>query len=113
MADSPSPYHAIFVLLIVLSILSIPSLLPEDVEVPSFENLRPLLIISPIFLLLLVRFLASRGGRGLGIRTDPATIHRVSGSSIGLALILFLVVAMIWYQSDFQESWGFATHNES
>lgn len=101
---NPSPNHAVFILVIVVAILAIPSLLPEDLAsfIPSFQELHPFIVLAPVVLLLVVRFLASTPGPGLGIDTDASTIHRVSGSSVGLAALLVIVLAMIWYQSMLQ-----------
>ncbi|MCO5546919.1 hypothetical protein L7F22_000358 [Adiantum nelumboides] len=106
MADgggSPTPMHAIFILVIILTILGIPMLMPEEGEswLPEFGEMSPLLMLSPLLLLLLVRFL---GSSQLRFDADASSIHRVGGSSTGIVLILLLVVGLISFRSLLQPS---------
>eukprot|EP00249_Psilotum_nudum_P001467 c13931_g2_i1 orf=388-717(+) len=103
---SPSPHHFIFIVVIVVAILLIPLLFPEAEEsvLPSSkQELNPIMLLIPVILLLVLRYLSTQE-KGLRVDADASTIHRVSGSSVGIALVLVVVAAMIWYQSTVEDA---------
>ncbi|KAG8097302.1 hypothetical protein GUJ93_ZPchr0013g35292 [Zizania palustris] len=69
------------------------------------ELLSPVgLLLLPLFLLLLIRVLSSdRGAAALAdvfaFGGSPDAVHRVGGSPIGVALVLILILALLYYRS--------------
>ncbi|KAH7423770.1 hypothetical protein KP509_12G072700 [Ceratopteris richardii] len=87
-------------------------MLPEESEpwLPAWEDLNsPLLMLSPLLLLLLVRLL---GSSRLRFDADASSIHRVGGSPSGLLIILLLVVGMISFRSLIQNSISGSSEDE-
>jgi len=68
----------------------------------QMEEINPTMVmLSPVLLLILIRWLSQRKPTRSFFFSDvdPSTIHRVGGSPVGVAFILLLVLLMIWYQS--------------
>jgi predicted membrane-bound dolichyl-phosphate-mannose-protein mannosyltransferase len=69
----------------------------------QMEEISPTMVmLSPLLLLILIRWLSQRNApRSFFFNdVDPSAIHRVGGSPVGVAFILVLVLLMIWYQSS-------------
>jgi ABC-type Co2+ transport system permease subunit len=69
------------------------------------ELLSPVgLLLLPVCLLLLIRLLSSdRGAAALAdvfaFGGSPDAVHRVGGSPVGVALVLLLILALLYYRS--------------
>lgn len=69
----------------------------------QMEEINPTMVmLSPVLLLILIRWLSQRNPPRTFFFSDmdPSAIHRVGGSPVGVAFILLLVLLMIWYQSS-------------
>ncbi|GKV31486.1 hypothetical protein SLEP1_g40171 [Rubroshorea leprosula] len=66
------------------------------------EFLSPLgLVLLPIVLLLIIQFLSSDRGSfvsNIFSTGEPDSIHRVSGSPVGVALFLALILFLLYYR---------------
>lgn len=58
------------------------------------------LLLLPVILLILIRFLSSDRGTALSdvFYTEPDSIHRVGGSPVGVALVLLLLLLLLYYR---------------
>ena len=125
MADgsSPNATHTLVILAIVIMIIGVPWLLGgsggiSDPDTDSIlgssqdsDNADPLgfllspkimLMLLPLGLILAVRMLATETAASwMGFEPDASTIHRVTGSSLGVAAMVVLVLAMVTFQSFF------------
>ncbi|PIN12058.1 hypothetical protein CDL12_15347 [Handroanthus impetiginosus] len=97
------PPHAAIIATVVLLVLLLPLFIGDHGEaVTGFiaELLSPVgLLLLPIFLLLTIRFLSSDTGSfvaGIFSSGEPNSIHRVSGSPVGVALFLLLVLLLLY-----------------
>ncbi|XP_061349239.1 uncharacterized protein LOC133294565 [Gastrolobium bilobum] len=95
--------HGILLIIVVAIVVIVPSLIGDQGEAITgaiSELLSPLgLILLPIVLLLTIQFLSS--DRGSFIATlfstgEPDSIHRVSGSPVGVALFLLLILFLLY-----------------
>ncbi|PIN01291.1 hypothetical protein CDL12_26199 [Handroanthus impetiginosus] len=96
------PHDAILAVVVVL-VLVLPTLLGDQGEaITEFiaELLSPVgLLLLPIVLLLTIQFLSSDSGSfisSLFSCGEPNSIHRVSGSPVGVALFLLLVLFLLY-----------------
>ncbi|KAL2922912.1 Chloride channel protein F [Bienertia sinuspersici] len=99
------PPHGILLAVVVVLVVSAPALLGDwEAITESFSDLiSPLgLLLLPIILLLIIRFLSSdRGNFFHSIFTasgEPDSIHRASGSPLGVALVLAIVLFLVYYR---------------
>ncbi|XP_052189498.1 uncharacterized protein LOC127799476 [Diospyros lotus] len=97
-----APYGVLLVV-VVVALMVMPSLLEDKGEaVTEFiaELLSPVgLLFLPIVLLLVIQFLSSESGSFVSTlfsTGEPNTIHRVSGSPVGVALFLLLFVFLLY-----------------
>lgn len=98
------PPHGILLALVIGIIVAVPFILGDKGEAITeaiSELLSPLgLLLLPIALLLTIQFLSSdRGGSfisGAFSTGEPDSIHRVSGSPVGVALILVLILILLY-----------------
>ncbi|GFZ13991.1 hypothetical protein Acr_24g0001810 [Actinidia rufa] len=97
-----APYAALLAV-VVVAVMVVPPLMGDQGEaVTGFvgELLSPLgLLLLPIGLLLVIQFLSSDQGSvvaGIFSTGEPDSIHRVSGSPVGVALFLFLVLFLLY-----------------
>ncbi|XP_059632738.1 uncharacterized protein LOC132275294 [Cornus florida] len=86
-----------------VAVVAVPLLLGDQGEaVTEFiaELLSPVgLLLLPIVLLLVIQFLSSDSGSvvsGIFSTGEPDSIHRVSGSPVGVALLLVLVLFLLY-----------------
>ncbi|KAJ0981200.1 hypothetical protein J5N97_009455 [Dioscorea zingiberensis] len=105
------PIHLCFFLLILFLFMGLSWYLSYESAFESLmDQLKLMLILSPLVLLLAVHWLSSAGD---GRRTPPLIIplpekesfHRAGGSPWGVAFLLLLLMFMISYQSYFHERW--------
>ncbi|CAO2839942.1 uncharacterized protein LOC130813068 [Amaranthus tricolor] len=99
------PPHGILLAVVVILVVSAPVLIGDwDAITESIsELLSPVgLLLLPIILLLTIQFLSSdRGNFFSSIFTatgEPDSIHRASGSPVGVALVLLLVLVLVYYR---------------
>ncbi|XP_073136279.1 uncharacterized protein [Henckelia pumila] len=97
------PPHAAILAAVVVVVMVVPSLFGDQGEaVTGFiaELLTPVgLLLLPIILLLAIQFLSSDSGSfvaGIFSSGEPNSIHRVSGSPLGVALFLLLVLLLLF-----------------
>lgn len=97
------PPHAAILAAVVVVIMVVPTLLGDQGEaVTGFiaELLTPVgLLLLPILLLLAIHFLSSDSGSfvaGIFSSGEPNSIHHVSGSPLGVALFLLLVLLLLF-----------------
>jgi len=111
--SSPPPsLHLLFFLLTLLLFIALSCYFNYESELDSImEQLRLLLIASPLVLLLAVHWLSSgEDGRRtvpffLSLPEEREAFHRAGGSPAGVGLLLALLLLMVSYQSYFQERW--------
>nr|XP_009769339.1 PREDICTED: uncharacterized protein LOC104220208 [Nicotiana sylvestris] len=97
------PPHAVLLAVVVVVIMIVPSMIGENGEaITEFisELLSPVgLLLLPIILLLIIQFLSSDSGSfvsSIFSTGEPNSIHRVSGSPFGVALVLVLVLFLLY-----------------
>eukprot|EP01018_Ginkgo_biloba_P016717 Gb_33579 [translate_table: standard] len=104
---SPPPHHLLFILLIVLLFLFLSWYLAyESAMEDTMEQLKLFLMVSPLFLLLAVRWLSGTGRPAISLPgSGPNAIHRAGSSPWGVGLLVVLLLLMISYQSSFHDQW--------
>ena len=121
-SGSPNATHTLVLLAIVVIIIGVPWLLggsggisdpdpdsilgtqdSDDSDALGFLfSPQLLLMLLPLVLILAVRLLATETAASwMGFEPDASTIHRVSGSSVGVAAMLLLVLVLVTFQSFF------------
>ncbi|KAK6138937.1 hypothetical protein DH2020_027318 [Rehmannia glutinosa] len=97
------PPHAAILAVVVVLVMVVPTLLGDQGEALTdfiAELLSPVgLLLLPIVLLLTIQFLSSDSGSfvaGIFSTGEPNSIHRVSGSPVGVALFLLLVLFLLY-----------------
>ncbi|KAL2229751.1 uncharacterized protein LOC105171532 [Sesamum indicum] len=97
------PPHAAILAAVVVLVMVVPTLLGDQGEALTdfiAELLSPVgLLLLPILLLLTIQFLSSDSGSfvaGIFSTGEPNSIHRVSGSPVGVALFLLLVLFLLY-----------------
>ncbi|KAL7144448.1 hypothetical protein ABFS83_07G012900 [Erythranthe nasuta] len=95
--------HAAILAVVVVLVMVVPTLLGDQGEALTgfvAELLSPVgLLLLPILLLLTIQFLSSESGSfvaGIFSTGEPNSIHRVSGSPVGVALVLLLVLFLLY-----------------
>lgn len=95
--------HAAILAVVVVLVLVVPTLLGDQGEALTefiAEMLSPVgLLLLPIVLLLTIQFLSSDNGSfvaGIFSSGEPNSIHRASGSPVGVALVLLLVLVLLY-----------------
>ncbi|KAJ6851683.1 uncharacterized protein M6B38_258265 [Iris pallida] len=105
----PLPLHLCFFLLTLFLFVGVSWYLSYESLVESVaDQLRVLLILSPLLLLLAVHWLSSGGGDRVPFvlwLPERDSFHRAGGSPWGVALVLVLVLFMVSYHSSFQDRW--------
>ncbi|KAG6432132.1 hypothetical protein SASPL_103706 [Salvia splendens] len=97
------PPHAAILAVVVVLVMVVPTLLGDQGEaVTEFiaEMLSPVgLLLLPIVLLLTIQFLSSDTGSFVSAifsTGEPNSIHRASGSPLGVAFVLILVLFLLY-----------------
>ncbi|KAK7387913.1 hypothetical protein VNO78_22711 [Psophocarpus tetragonolobus] len=92
--------HGILVAVVVGIVVIVPFVMGEATTEAITELLSPLgLLLLPIILLLTIQFLSSDRGSfisALFSTGEPDTIHRLSGSPLGVTLFLFLILFLLY-----------------
>ncbi|WMV56607.1 hypothetical protein MTR67_049992 [Solanum verrucosum] len=102
------PPHAALLAVVVIAVMIVPSLIGENGEaITEFisELLTPIgLLLLPIILLLTIQFLSSDSASfvsSIFSSGEPNSIHRASGSPVGVALVLLLVLFLLYNPISF------------
>ncbi|TMW80706.1 uncharacterized protein [Solanum lycopersicum] len=97
------PPHGILLAVVVVAVILVPTILGENGEaITDFisDLLTPIgLLLLPIILLLTIQFLSSDTGSFINTifsTGEPNSIHRVSGSPVGVALFLALTLFLLY-----------------
>ncbi|XP_057772369.1 uncharacterized protein LOC130991930 [Salvia miltiorrhiza] len=97
------PPHAAILAVVVVLVMVVPTLLGDQGEALTefiAELLSPVgLLLLPIVLLLTIQFLSSDTGSFVAAvfsTGEPNSIHRASGSPVGVALVLILVLFLLY-----------------
>lgn len=95
--------HAILLAVVVAIVIVVPFLLGDQGEALTeaiSDLLSPFgLLLLPIFLLLTIQFLSSDRGSFVSAifsSGEPDSIHRVTGSPVGVALFLVLILFLLY-----------------
>lgn len=95
--------HGVLLVVVVVLVIFVPFFLGDQGEAITegiAELLSPVgLLLLPIILLLTIQFLSSDRGSfvsSMFSTGEPDTIHRVSGSPVGVALFLLLVLFLLY-----------------
>lgn len=99
----PVPPYGIILTVVIFMLIGIPMFLGDGAEALTefiAELLTPLgLLLLPIILLLVIQFLSSDSGSfvsGIFSSGEPNSIHRVSGSPVGVAFVLVIVLFLLY-----------------
>lgn len=105
------PMHLCFFLLTLFMFLGFSWYLNyEPIMESIMDQLKLVLMVSPLLLLLVVHFVSNYGS-GSGVLSsliplpERESLHRAGGTPWGVGLVLVLVLFMVSYQSSFQERW--------
>ncbi|CAK9138981.1 unnamed protein product [Ilex paraguariensis] len=98
------PHGVLLAVVVVVLVVVLPTLLGDQggEAITDFiaDLLSPVgLLLLPIVLLLTIQFLSSDSGSfiaGIFSTGEPDTIHRVSGSPVGVALFLVLILFLLY-----------------
>ncbi|KAH9765852.1 hypothetical protein KPL70_001986 [Citrus sinensis] len=97
------PPHGVLLAVVVGIVVLVPFIIGDSGEaITEFiaELLSPVgLLLLPIILLLTIQFLSSDRGsfvNSIFFTGEPDTIHRVSGSPVGVALFLVLILFLLY-----------------
>lgn len=105
------PMHLCFFLLTLFMFLSFSLYSSYEPIMESFmDQVKLVLMVSPLLLLLVVHFLCNYGSAGGVMSTliplpERESLHRAGGTPWGVGLVLVLLLFMVSYQSSFQERW--------
>lgn len=81
----------------------------EPIMESIMDQVKMVLMISPLLLLLVVHFLSNYGDGGFFSSLIPLpereSLHRAGGTPWGVGLFLVVLLFMVSYQSSFQERW--------
>ncbi|GAB4843617.1 hypothetical protein Ancab_013581 [Ancistrocladus abbreviatus] len=96
------PPHGILLAVVVILVVSAPVLIGDGEAITEAisDLLSPVgLLLLPVLLLLVIQFLSSDRGSVISSifsTGEPDSIHRVSGSPVGVALFLVLVLFLVY-----------------
>uniref|UniRef100_A0A5B7BLD3 Uncharacterized protein n=1 Tax=Davidia involucrata TaxID=16924 RepID=A0A5B7BLD3_DAVIN len=103
------PIHLCFFLVIVFFILGFSWYINyESMLEDLMDQLKLLLMVSPVVLLLVVHWLSSEDRQRVPFvisLPEKDSLHRAGGSPWGVAVLLVFLLFMISYQSYFHERW--------
>ncbi|PKA61557.1 hypothetical protein AXF42_Ash018845 [Apostasia shenzhenica] len=107
-SESPFSLHLCFFLLTLLLFICFSWHTNYGTAIESIvDQIRLLVIASPLVLLLVVHWLSSgadarrRVPFALALPEEPAALHRAGGSPWGVGLLLLLLLLMVSYHSSF------------
>ncbi|WCJ19035.1 hypothetical protein M5689_001346 [Euphorbia peplus] len=103
------PIHLCFFLVILLTLMGFSWYINyEPVLESMFDQVKLVLIISPLILLILVHWLSNDENRTISYLIplpEKDYLHRAGGTPWGVGFLLVFLFFMISYQSSFQERW--------
>ncbi|KAB1224874.1 hypothetical protein CJ030_MR1G008852 [Morella rubra] len=103
----PMSLHLCFLFLILLMFLGFSWYLNyESVLESLFDQVKMVLVVSPLLLLLVVHFLSNDERRRFSYiipLPERDSVHRAGGTPWGLGAVLVVLFFMISYRSSFQE----------
>ncbi|EYU27160.1 hypothetical protein ABFS82_02G128800 [Erythranthe guttata] len=105
---SPPSLHLCFFLLILTMFVGITWYINyESIFEGLFDQIKLLLMVSPLLLLLAVHLLSTFETSAFFFIPLPEqeSLHRAGGTPWGVGLLLVILFFMISYQSDFRERW--------
>jgi hypothetical protein len=107
--EPPVPLHLCFFFLILLMFLGLSWYINYEPVLESlFDQVKMVLVVSPLLLLLVVHFLSNDERRrfsDLVPLPERDSLHRAGGTPWGVGFLLVLLLFMISYHSYFQERW--------
>lgn len=77
----------------------------ESIFEDFIDQMKLVLMASPLILLVIVHFLSSRETQFFIPLPERDSLHRAGGSPWGVAALLVFLFYMISYQSSFKEKW--------
>ncbi|KAL5540713.1 hypothetical protein UlMin_045025 [Ulmus minor] len=110
-SSSSLPLHLCFFLGILLTLMSFSWYINYESLIEGvMDQVKLLLMVSPLLLLLVVHFLANDERRvslmnGLIPLPEKDSLHRAGGTPWGVGFLLVFLLFMISYQSSLQERW--------
>ncbi|KAF3452648.1 hypothetical protein FNV43_RR03081 [Rhamnella rubrinervis] len=111
-SQSPMPLHLCFFLMVLLMFVGFTWYIHyEPVLESMLDQVKLVLMVSPLLLLLVVHWLSNYGDRRRGLLNsfiplpEKDSLHRAGGTPWGVGLLLVLLFFMISYHSHFQERW--------
>ncbi|XP_047975970.1 uncharacterized protein LOC125218356 [Salvia hispanica] len=106
-SHSPPPVHLCCFLIILFTFLGITWYINyESIFEGLFDQIKLLLMLSPLLLLLAVHLLSAFDASFFFLPLpEQDSFHRAGGTPWGVGLLLVLLFFMISYQSDFRERW--------
>ena len=105
------PLHLCFFLLTLLMFLGFSWYSSyEPIMENLMDQLKMVLMVSPLLILLAVHFLSNYGGSRIlssliPLPAERESLHRAGGTPWGVGLLLVVLLFMISFQSSFQERW--------
>ncbi|KAJ9158675.1 hypothetical protein P3X46_024239 [Hevea brasiliensis] len=108
-SQPPLPVHLCFFLLILLMLIGFSWYMNyEPVLESMFDQVKLVLMVSPLLLLLVVHWFSNNESRRLSYfipLPEKDSLHRAGGTPWGVGFLLVFLLFMISYQSSFQERW--------
>nr|XP_009799302.1 PREDICTED: uncharacterized protein LOC104245395 [Nicotiana sylvestris] len=107
-SSQPPSIHLCFFFLVLFTFVSITWYINyESIFEGIMDQMKLVLMVSPLLLLLVVHLLSSLEKSNLFFipLPDQESFHRAGGTPWGVGLLLVLLLFMISYQSDFRERW--------
>ncbi|KAL3537277.1 hypothetical protein ACH5RR_000643 [Cinchona calisaya] len=101
------PLHLCFFLLTLLTFVSFTWYINyENIFEPLFDQIKLVLMVSPLLLLLVVHLLSCLEKSWVFVPfPEQDSLHRASGTPWGVGLLLVILLFMVSYQSDLRERW--------
>ncbi|GLT72346.1 hypothetical protein SLA2020_442890 [Shorea laevis] len=105
------PLHLCFFFVILLMFLGISWYINYEPVLESvFDQVKMVLLVSPLLLLLVLHFMSNVDERRrfsylVPLMPERDSLHRAGGTPWGLGFVLVLLLFMISYHSSFQERW--------
>ncbi|EEF50238.1 conserved hypothetical protein [Ricinus communis] len=107
--QQPLPIHLCFFLMILLLLLTLSWYTNyEPVLESMFDQVKLVLMVSPLLLLMAVRWLPNDRNGGIAYfipLPEQGSLHKAGGTPWGVGFLLVFLFFMISYQSSFQERW--------
>lgn len=104
---TPPPVQLCFFIMVVLFLLIFSWYINyESMWEDLMDQVKLVLMLSPVLLILVVHWLSTSDDRRLFIPLpEPESIHKVGGSPWGVALLLIFLIYMISFHKSLRETW--------